>query len=557
MTKPNRNWLILIIAATAYAWLIGLGTTRAGAQLFPIFGQQQPPCTGPSCPTPGGFDPYAQGFGGGQLQMPIQSQQPIAQAPPRQFQRTPQASYHRAIIHVGRTIMYPPGQSFGGTGTLVERDGSKALILTAAHVLDTSGECWVDWGDGNRRPAELLGMDSVLDIAALVVEDSPLEIPAIPLAEEDPPIGATVEVAGYGGKQFKHCLARVLGFMPRQGQTEPTQLVSDFLPVSGDSGGPILYKQKLCGVLWGGRCQNNGPAFETQGTRVGPIRRFLQRIGWRIRARHQQRKPKPPAVKQPPAAPEVDPSKLVPVEPPSLGGPPGHEGRVIEEPAIDDAEIARIKADLDAMQSERDKLKAALDLANKHALAEAAKQRAAEEAAAAAVKAEQDKPPEIEINMPAPPPGPIARKIEGVAAAKGQAWLTTLLVGLGIPAGPAGWGAGLAASAAIGAAGYWLRGKISNRRHARLGARLQRVRGDEPESVRQPDSQPTIVTTEQPPAAAEVHRFNRYVPYDSQATDKAWADAHAILIEKFPGYRTALRAAQNLKNQIMKGQPID
>ena len=250
-------------------------------------------------------------------QCPIsQYPHPVAAAPA--IQQTPTADYQCAVVRVGREDLSSPGASYSGAGTFVAHAADRrGLVLTASHVVDQGGgRIWVDFGRG-RQTASLLGRDANLDLAALVVDNPPSDIRAIAVAGEDqwPHAGESVEVIGFGGGRLRHFSALVRGYTAKDVRGV-SQLVVAFQPISGDSGGAILYKQKLVGVLWGGPCE--GPqqnAYETHATCCIYIRRFLDGIGVHLNP------PRPPAGKPPGAAePFVGPPPAVPpqAEPPAV-----------------------------------------------------------------------------------------------------------------------------------------------------------------------------------------------------------------------------------------------
>lgn len=283
--------------------------------------------------------------------------------------QTPMADYHRAIVRVGREDLAAPGASFSGAGTFVARGADRGLVLTASHVVDQGGgRIWVDFGRG-RQTASLLGRDTNLDLAALVIDHPPVDVHPIPVAGEDewPRAGENVEVVGFGGGRFRHYSARLRGYTtkdadrlsqcqaavpageytrfaagdwPSVGDNNPTssqarsQMAVAFQPISGDSGGAVLFAPasagrqsgstgahpaeagtiKLAGILWGGPC--DGPqqaAYETHATCCIYIRRFLNGIGVQLKPRQ------PPAERSPgPAQPSPTPLSSVP---PSTGEP--------------------------------------------------------------------------------------------------------------------------------------------------------------------------------------------------------------------------------------------
>src|SRR2546428_10921462 len=66
-----------------------------------------------------------------------------------------------------------------GSGVIIEKDGQ---ILTNAHVVDGAASLSVTLDSGNKTPARILGLDSVLDVALLRVE-SAAALPAARLGD--------------------------------------------------------------------------------------------------------------------------------------------------------------------------------------------------------------------------------------------------------------------------------------------------------------------------------------------------------------------------------------
>jgi hypothetical protein len=199
------------------------------------------------------------------------------------------------------------------------------------------------------------------------------------LAADDawPHAGETVEVIGFGGGRFRHYSAPVLGYTvkdsggcvrqtlernragddlppPAAGRSSEctsaapvTQLVVAFEPISGDSGGAVLYNRRLAGVIWGGPCTGpQQPAYQAHATCCIFIRRFLNTLGLGVDPAQQPAAPSAssergalvPLDTRPPAA---DSDRVAAIErrldaltarlarlPPAAAGPPGPAGAV-------------------------------------------------------------------------------------------------------------------------------------------------------------------------------------------------------------------------------------
>jgi S1-C subfamily serine protease len=79
-----------------------------------------------------------------------------------------------------------------GTGFVY--DAARGLILTAAHVIDTSKTITVVLPDGTEIPAERVGSDRDYGLGLLRVK--PLTLPVLPIAAKSPRIGETTLIVG-------------------------------------------------------------------------------------------------------------------------------------------------------------------------------------------------------------------------------------------------------------------------------------------------------------------------------------------------------------------------
>ena len=170
-----------------------------------------------------------------------------AQNWPESFPR----DYHSSIVQV----ISPSGR---GSGTVVKfiKDSKKhpayyiGLILTASHVIRNTDDLFViDYRNGKRtvknsavvkNPTSVDRYNDVGLIRALI----PDEIIPMQVSAEKPQMGEVVELAGYGSGVIRHWLAQYGG----------SPLANDGLiilswAIQGDSGGPIIYKGKVIGVI--------------------------------------------------------------------------------------------------------------------------------------------------------------------------------------------------------------------------------------------------------------------------------------------------------------------
>lgn len=161
-----------------------------------------------------------------------------------QWDWTPDAEHHKAInsITIG---------SAGGTATYFTTDPAKTqYIVTCGHIGRGSGV--IHWWDGSKANiAPLFVVNQNLDMAVFSVDRVPAGTPSIPLSFYAPPVGAVVEVCGYGGpgnskqSSLRHFKSTVLSY--ESGRSKMTAPL-----LSGDSGGPVIYQGKIVGINNGG-----------------------------------------------------------------------------------------------------------------------------------------------------------------------------------------------------------------------------------------------------------------------------------------------------------------
>lgn len=239
----------------------------------------------------------------------------------------------QAVVAVGMRDPSNPSGSFRTVGTVIDRTADSATVLTVAHLADGGrGQFWVAYPDGRRVDAQLVGLDRAHDLAVLRAPQ-PGSVAVMPIADvgEIPTTGDTVEFIGHGGGQLRHMLVKVRGYAMDTEAGDLSQLVADFQPISGDSGGPFVFKGKLVGVQWGGpaHAQSSG-AYESHGTEALHVRQFLTQYrvcppGGNCQPQYypQQQPTQPPLVPVTPQQPKTVKGETGPAGP---QGPPGAKG---------------------------------------------------------------------------------------------------------------------------------------------------------------------------------------------------------------------------------------
>lgn len=256
----------------------------------------------------------------------------------------------QAVVAVGMRDPANPSGSFRTVGTVIDRTAESATVLTVAHLADGGrGQFWVGYPDGRQVNAQLVGLDRAHDLAVLRAPQ-PGGVAVMPIADvgEIPTTGDTVEFIGHGGGRLRHMLVTVRGYAVDTEAGDLSQLVADFQPISGDSGGPFVFKGKLVGVQWGGpaHAQSSG-AYESHGTEALHVRAFLTQYrvcppGGNCPPQYypQQQPTQPPLVPVTPQQPKTVKGETGPAGPQGPKGdkgepgPPGRDGKDGKSPDV-------------------------------------------------------------------------------------------------------------------------------------------------------------------------------------------------------------------------------
>ncbi len=409
-----------------------------------------------------------------------------------------------------------------GTGTLIDADGQRALLITCAHLFrEGAGTLSVTFFDQQTFDAELVKVDAADDLAVLAIQDPGIK--PIALAQTFPQRGDPLVSCGYGSDGHLWCnRGQALGYVTTVGSHGVETLELTGAARFGDSGGPVLDRNhQLVAVLFG----TNGRVVD--GTFCGRVRRFLAGLSPRFDSR-------PPAVSRtpPPAPRPLDPNPPAVSQPnPPLAQTPA--APAAQAPAASPVEsqrlanieqlISRLNSAWPALSAKIDALAGDLARAQNHA-------DASGDSTAEAPPSSSDTPPQVAL-----PPG-----VDAIGAAA-EPWisakLAALLISLGVPGGAAG----------VAAAGVvcW----IMRRVRKRLQDHLDRTR---PQGAGGSSGATPADAASADPAVVERHH-NQYVAYEVSALDKAWAAAHAHVGEKFPGAVPYLKIAEGVKDQLLSG----
>jgi hypothetical protein len=197
----------------------------------------------------------------------------------------------------------------GGSGTVVYKDGSKALIFTAHHVIydpeDFNGKVQVTFTDGRKVNGNVVATEATGNDLAAIVIDAAAARAASGVAPTAPRPGEQVWQLGW---------TRLEGPFPRSGRIEEKDFVGkysfDFLVDGGDSGsGAFNAQRQLVAVIcWKQAREGPGKALAVDHARVS---RFydacLRNLFGRERPKEQPPQPPQPPAPEPPAPPQTPP----------------------------------------------------------------------------------------------------------------------------------------------------------------------------------------------------------------------------------------------------------
>jgi S1-C subfamily serine protease len=156
----------------------------------------------------------------------------------------------------GDTILGSSGSSAGqGSGFVVDKDGD---IVTNAHVVTSGGrlngggtphaakQVFVEFGDRNRVPAEIVGFDADADVALIKVDPDGLDLEPVPLSDRsDFAVGEPVAAIGSPFGETQSLSIGVISATDRtvEGLTNfgiDNAIQTDASINPGNSGGPLL-----------------------------------------------------------------------------------------------------------------------------------------------------------------------------------------------------------------------------------------------------------------------------------------------------------------------------
>ena len=184
-----------------------------------------------------------------------------------------------------------------GTGTVIGRDESnRVIVLSCGHGWG-SGPVDIWFRKGDHREGRILAkrVDGDVDIG-LIAFTSKADVPAYPLGEKAPSKGHALTTGGWGDGTLK------MNCVDADGYFGKNTLVISTTYRQGDSGGPVLWDDKLVGVV-NGNMDRQGVA-----TSVKACRAFVQATLGSVPGPVEEAEapPVPPPLEPVPAAPKSE-----------------------------------------------------------------------------------------------------------------------------------------------------------------------------------------------------------------------------------------------------------
>jgi len=183
----------------------------------------------------------------------------------------PPGAEHPAVVRVMSAGL--AGSRCYGSGTLIQKDAARGLVLTCAHLFRGQGQgIAVTFPDGQSLDAALVAIDHDWDLAVLRIA-APQADP-VAIAADAPQPGQALTSCGYGPDGRYWCnQGQALGYARTASTPTHETLALTGMAREGDSGGPVFNQQgELVAVLWG----TDGRTVE--GTYCGRIRKFLAQL---------------------------------------------------------------------------------------------------------------------------------------------------------------------------------------------------------------------------------------------------------------------------------------
>ena len=195
-----------------------------------------------------------------------------------------------SIFNGGSSLLEDGGEGGQGSGFVLDGDG---YIATNAHVVTTEGadgtdqadQVYIEFLDGNRVPAEIVGHDPNADVALLKVDPEGLSLTPLDLGESHTiSVGEPVAAIGSPFGERQSLSIGVISALDRTIQSLTTFEIGDAIQTDaainpGNSGGPLLDAQgRVIGINAQIKSQSGGGEGVGFAIPVDAVRRSLREL---------------------------------------------------------------------------------------------------------------------------------------------------------------------------------------------------------------------------------------------------------------------------------------
>lgn len=466
-----------------------------------------------------------------------------------------------------------PLATWGGSGTLVDVQGGKGLVITNKHVVNKPADITVTWHNGYSVAGTFLACDSVADLGAVVIQ-CPDTTKAIPVATARPAVGQSIQQAGYPGPErvLIRRAGRIMAMNSRSGNA--INLTLTVVSRHGDSGSGIFdpATKTLVGVLWGGDGRSSVAVEQAD------LHRFTNHCLGLLGRRPRTPTVPPPAPVPPGVPPSHPPGEVpppVPLPPAGPSSPPaelpaelgrrlaGLESRLGELLAMEPGKrFEEIKGHLDKLQTILALAKTGVEEAKNAGLLSAdradkiAAKVALVDSVLAKIEGSGGKIDEIILAL-----APVLKGVASSDGKLGQVLAKLPEIAATVGAGGKAWGLVdwlVALGAGVGGPlGLVLSGAAIYRKFGRAaGATGAVVTDDLVRAIAgrlqpQPAQPAQVVVTQGPPLPQVVSTVPTFVPYESPSEElAAYKRAMAELAQKYPGAVDILETLKSYAQQM-------
>ena len=176
-------------------------------------------------------------------------------------------------IKKANLVMYNISAGVMGSGTHI-RFGNKDFILTCAHLIKDPKDMFIAEENENKENMfiDLVNFDRSVDLALFRIKKVTKHIPALEISHEFPKVGSEVIVIGNPGTMEDVVTDGTIAKIDKNVYITTNKIFA------GNSGGAVLYKGKIVGVVSASKIYFNFPHIQRYSIAVNlkSIHRFLE-----------------------------------------------------------------------------------------------------------------------------------------------------------------------------------------------------------------------------------------------------------------------------------------